>query len=295
MPLPERATCANCGAALAGPFCHRCGQEAAERRVPLRTLVRDALGDLMAFDSRILRTLGPLLVRPGFLTREWSEGRRVPYVPPLRLYVFVAALFFLLLAATDVSLVEVSESGGVKRAQVSTDLGHVTLTAEEDTAAAPAAAEAGRPPALLDDFGERLEAAFARDPEGLQDDLLDRLGRVSLLLAPVLGLLLALLYRGRRRYLVEHVVFALHLHAFVFLLVGLELVVLLNATGAAARAVRLLTLAVVVAYLFAALRRVYGGRWWVTGLRTALLLVLYMLVIFLPTLGIALLWTVYAG
>lgn len=294
MPLPERATCANCGAALAGPFCHRCGQEAAERRVPLRTLVRDALGDLVAFDSRILRTLGPLFVRPGFLTREWSEGRRVPYVPPLRLYVFIAALLFLLMAATDVSLVEVSESDGVKRAQVSTDVGHVTLTAKEDTAAAPAAAADGRP-ALLDDFGERLEAAFARDPEGLQDDLLDRLGRVSLLLAPVLGLLLALVYRGRRRYLVEHVVFALHLHAFVFLFVGFELVVLLNTTGAAARAVRLLTVAVVVAYLFAALHRVYGGRWWVTGLRTALLLVLYMLVIFLPTLAIALLWTVYAG
>lgn len=294
MPLPERATCANCGAALAGPFCHRCGQEAAERRVPLLALVRDALGDLVAFDSRILRTLGPLLVRPGFLTREWSEGRRVPYVPPLRLYVFIAALLFLLMAATDVSLVEVSESGGVQRAQVSTDVGHVTLTAAEDTAAAPAAEAAGRP-ALLDDFGERLEAAFARDPKGLQDDLLDRLGRVSLLLAPVLGLLLALLYRGRRRYLVEHVVFALHLHAFVFLFVGLELVVLLNTAGAAARAVRLLTVAVVVAYLFAALRRVYGGRWWVTGLRTALLLVLYMLVIFLPTLAIALLWTVYAG
>lgn len=34
----ESGLCANCGTGLTGPFCHRCGQEAVERRLPLRRL-----------------------------------------------------------------------------------------------------------------------------------------------------------------------------------------------------------------------------------------------------------------
>ncbi|HSL82424.1 MAG TPA: DUF3667 domain-containing protein, partial [Thermoanaerobaculia bacterium] len=102
-------SCLNCGAPLQGAFCHRCGQEAVDRRVPLRRLVADALGDLFTLDSRVLRTLRPLFLRPGFLSAEWGRGRRVPYVPPLRLYIFVAAVFFFVLAVTDRSGLELSD------------------------------------------------------------------------------------------------------------------------------------------------------------------------------------------
>lgn len=47
--------------------------------MPLRTLIADALGNLLAFDSRILRTLRPLFLRPGFLTAESCRGRRVRF------------------------------------------------------------------------------------------------------------------------------------------------------------------------------------------------------------------------
>lgn len=103
---PDTTTCLDCGARLLGPYCHRCGQEASERVVPLRRLLGDALGDLFAFDSRVWRTVRLLFARPGFLTAEWRRGRRARYVPPLRLYVFVAALFFLVLGWTDVRMVE---------------------------------------------------------------------------------------------------------------------------------------------------------------------------------------------
>jgi hypothetical protein len=90
--------CLNCGAALVGPFCHACGQRDEPRVRPVRELLADAADDLLSWDSRLLRTARGL-ARPGFLTREHLAGRRVHYVPPLRLYLLVSALN-LALAAT---------------------------------------------------------------------------------------------------------------------------------------------------------------------------------------------------
>lgn len=271
----ESGLCANCGAGLAGRFCHRCGQEAVELRVPLRRLLADALGDLLAFDSRIARTAWPLVARPGLLTAEWCRGRRVAFVPPLRLYVFVAALFFLVMAVTDASVLTVS-----------------TRDAEGAAAGGAEAAARGAPPPDLARVAlERLAAAWERDQEGLQDLAIDRMGRLSLLLAPLSALVVAMLYR-RRRYLVEHVVFTLHFHAFAFLLLTL---VLLLPEGGPRESASPVAVAVLAVYLFLALRRVYGGRAWATALRTAAFGALYLLVVFLPTLFLTLAWVVWSA
>jgi hypothetical protein len=55
------------------------------------------LDDVFSFDSRASRTIWPLLTRPGFLTNEYIQGRRVHYVPPLRLYLFISIVFFITL------------------------------------------------------------------------------------------------------------------------------------------------------------------------------------------------------
>ena len=53
------------------------------------------LDDIFSFDSRASRTLWPLITRPAFLTKEYFAGRRVHYVPPLRLYLFISIVFFI--------------------------------------------------------------------------------------------------------------------------------------------------------------------------------------------------------
>lgn len=277
MTAAESGACANCGAGLAGRFCHRCGQEAVERRVPLRRLLADALGDLLAFDSRIARTAWPLVARPGLLTAEWCRGRRIAFVPPLRLYVFVAALFFLVMALTDASVLTVSTRGAEGAAAGGGE---------------SAAARGAPPPDASRVALERLGAAWERDPARLQDLAIDRLGRLSLLLAPLSALVVAMLYRRRRRYLVEHVVFTLHFHAFAFLLLTL---VLLFPEGGPRESASPVAVAVLAVYLFFALRRVYGGRAWATALRTAAFGALYLLVVFLPTLFLTLAWVVWSA
>jgi Protein of unknown function (DUF3667) len=42
--------------------------------------MHDATGRLIAFDGRLWRTLFALVFKPGFLTREYFDGRRRRYV-----------------------------------------------------------------------------------------------------------------------------------------------------------------------------------------------------------------------
>ena len=60
-------------------------------------LLSDAFGDLFELDSRIWKTLVPLLVRPGKLTYEYLQGRRACFMPPFRTYLVLSILFFLVL------------------------------------------------------------------------------------------------------------------------------------------------------------------------------------------------------
>jgi len=91
----ENPDCLNCGTRLAGQYCGQCGQRARSRLISLWELIRDAFGDLFELDSRLWRTLLPLLGRPGLLTHDYLQGRRARYMPPFRMYLVMSLLFFL--------------------------------------------------------------------------------------------------------------------------------------------------------------------------------------------------------
>ncbi len=89
-------SCLNCGARLRGQYCGSCGQRARSRLISLWELVRDAFGDLFELDSRLWRTVTPLLIRPGLLTADYLAGRRARYMPPFRMYLVLSLVFFLI-------------------------------------------------------------------------------------------------------------------------------------------------------------------------------------------------------
>jgi hypothetical protein len=92
--LPDHPDCLNCGTELRGQYCGQCGQRASSRLISLWELTRDAFGDLLELDSRLWRTLLPLLSRPGKLTKDYLEGRRARYMPPFRMYLVLSVVFF---------------------------------------------------------------------------------------------------------------------------------------------------------------------------------------------------------
>lgn len=99
-------TCPSCGHPVIGTFCGVCGQSRDSHRRSVRHLVSEFVQDIASFDGRIARTVTALLLRPGELAAAFREGRTQRYVPPVRLYLFVSLLFFLLLPATGLTFVQ---------------------------------------------------------------------------------------------------------------------------------------------------------------------------------------------
>ncbi len=90
----DSPNCLNCGTQLRGQYCGPCGQRSRNRLISIWQLLQEAFGDLLALDSRLWRTVLPLLVRPGQLTRDYLEGRRARYMPPFRTYLVLSVIFF---------------------------------------------------------------------------------------------------------------------------------------------------------------------------------------------------------
>jgi len=109
--------CENCHQPLEGPYCGQCGQEADSTLKYFWVVILHLLDDIFSFDSRAIRTVWPLITRPAFLTNEYFSGRRVHYVPPLRLYLFISIIFFLtlkfFLAADDGNAINITNKQAV--------------------------------------------------------------------------------------------------------------------------------------------------------------------------------------
>jgi hypothetical protein len=99
--LPERSEkiCLNCNTALHGRYCHVCAQENIEPKQPFGHVLVHFILHFTHFDTKTLRTLKYLLLKPGFLSNEYLKGRRMKYVDPLRLYMTISAILLLCLIA----------------------------------------------------------------------------------------------------------------------------------------------------------------------------------------------------
>ncbi|MGQ0559446.1 MAG: DUF3667 domain-containing protein [Sphingosinicella sp.] len=86
-------TCLNCGTALAGPWCHACGQKGEVHRT-IAGFWHDFLHGFLHFEGKIWRTLPLLAWRPGELTRRYIHGERALFVSPIALFLFSVFLMF---------------------------------------------------------------------------------------------------------------------------------------------------------------------------------------------------------
>ncbi len=99
--------CLSCAAKIAGPFCWNCGQKNDDMRRSTFVLFKDFIKDTFSFDSRMWRTLGLMAASPGAVPTNYSHGKRSRYTPPVRLFLVVSFLFFLVLGVTHTMFVAV--------------------------------------------------------------------------------------------------------------------------------------------------------------------------------------------
>jgi hypothetical protein len=230
--------CRNCGAALQGEYCHACGQKATHTDVTVHELVHDGIHEFVHIDGKIVHTLKLLLFKPGELTAEFLRGRRIRYVTPLRLYLVCSLIFFALAAWSRSPFINI---------EMTKD--DIKDAAEREATAKEAA--------------ERLLH--------LRDEMMHNTPRAMFVLMPVFGLFTWAAFRRAQPYYVPHLYYALHFHAFVFLMLALR--VAGTFAGEPGKMIGGLFPLAIGPYHYIALRRVFGGsRWQVAWKGTAVAL-----------------------
>jgi hypothetical protein len=88
--------CTSCGNTFIGLYCNRCGEKVIEPKDrSLKAFLSNILIAITFADNRFVKTLWMVIKNPGFLSKEYADGRRVNYLRPLQLFFILNLIYFL--------------------------------------------------------------------------------------------------------------------------------------------------------------------------------------------------------
>ncbi|HEX3935777.1 MAG TPA: DUF3667 domain-containing protein [Puia sp.] len=329
--LRHDKTCLNCGTIVEERFCTHCGQENLEPKETVGHLIGHFFEDLTHFDGKFFVTVKDLIFRPGFLTREYVAGRRMTYLNPIRMYIFVSALFFLALFAGGEQSSEPQENNthavNVFRQQLADSLRSAntdglhkafndTLAGRLDTSKVKAhdeslglnygssgevvidivetkyntlrefdsiqrtlpdtAKEKGLMRWILRNDIRQKEKHGGRSKLHLEVDIRHDIPKVMFILLPLFAVYVGWFYDRKKYYYVNHAIFSVHYHSFVFLfflfLLLLNWLIPGEWVGLILTALAPIPLLI---YLVVALHGMYGQSFWRTLLKGLAIALLY--------------------
>jgi len=294
--------CKNCGAQLTGPWCSQCGQKHLNGAPTLGLFLEEFITALIHADSRFWRTLWALIAKPGFLAREFFDGRRASYLPPIRLYLGLSLVFFLFLSLdvqrnypTAVS----DDDTAAAAARLDTDVKSAlqeALREKMDESAAPAlepvevnpsadeseTAEICQP-SYTGPHAEWLVAQLQHACRQIQQDsgyslaqsFMAKLPTAMFLLMPLFAVCMKLWYWQPARYFTEHLVLQINNHSAIFLFVLVGNLTELVVGGVLAGWVNFAIACYVFVYCYKSLRVYYDQEKWLTRFKFFSLMLVY--------------------
>ncbi|MFC1569173.1 DUF3667 domain-containing protein [bacterium] len=299
--------CLNCKERIdLSNYCPNCGQENRDRQITVRQMIRDFLGDYFTFDSKFLHSIVPLITKPGHLTKEYIAGRRIRYISPFRLYIFTTFIFFFILMlnskldqkridqvianesviANDSLLIVLDKYNfaipksiieniyqEIDTTYVLTLREHYNRKRSRFTFANDQSGDSKLRQYLhkkgkyLNNLGEHGWTIFLKE-------MIIQIPKVVFFILPIFAFFLKLLYIRHKQYYIEHFIFTLHFHTFVF--ISLIIPVIYPKWFVIAPVIL-----IVYIYLLLAMRLFYEQSFLKTWIKTHLLLFLYSFA-FLP-------------
>lgn len=281
--------CLNCNQQLQphDQFCSHCGQKAKTRRLVFWAGLSDFFVNAFSFDSKVFNSFRQLLLKPGLITQQYNAGMQARFVPPLRMYLTISLLFFLVEAFVEkVNEKQPWEAYGKEEASKS------PLVVEEvDSIESPMTLNFGSsnysgwgdwirkhpgmsPEQALDSLGKPVTfwnkfmyaqiykiAHFQR--QEFNDYLESKTQLLIFLFLPLIALVLKWVYFRHDIYYFEHLVFALHIQSVFFILLTLQ-TLFDFLVGTDGLGIAILAFAL---YLLLALKRVYEQSWSKTVLK----------------------------
>lgn len=292
----EPQVCKNCETHFKGNYCPACGQSVKELDKPFSIIVYDFLGNIFAFDTRFYKSLATLFLKPGFLTSEFFDGRRVRYAPPFRFYVFVSFILFLLLqiytnrsltSALDASVSAENKtaadsilnsrlpvnakslstlSDSVSGNNLNLDFNGVNLSNIKNLRQGLDGVAEGLERQLKNETNPRERArlrkqiGLARSPEQAIAKIFKSLSWAFFILLPLFAFILSLFYARHKYNYIRHLIFSIHFHSFLFI-VFIIIVSLVMIFPTLPNFVVLVLLLCIPIYFFLALKKFYNQGW----------------------------------
>ena len=271
--------CKNCNNNLnpRDKFCSNCGQKNRES-LTLKLLLGELANAYFSWDSKLFRTLIPLFTKPGFVSKNYLAGKRLHYVAPLRIYLFASVMFFILISlfGTRVSRDSTESSDQIFNLNFDDN----TQGLSRDTLLIMA--EHNRL-GELEEIKNREDGFFktfmtqsikvSLQTGGFLQYLQKNISFMFFLFIPVFGWILKLFHRKKRMDYIEHLVYGLYFHAFVFItlfvtvaighLIGMGWPVFVGVPS-------------LIIYLCLGMKNFYEGNWGMTILKTFFILFVYL-------------------
>jgi len=260
-PPPPSDACPNCGQPAMGAYCGECGEKRRDRADwKLSSIAGETFAELTNLEhSKLWQTFRLLLFKPGELTRDYWKGRRKRYLGPVKLYFIFFALSLVLYS--------------IHRP-----------TAVYDIRTLAAADAAGKIPRILESLAETRKTSVEQVAQELNARWQSYISLSQVVYPLFVALALMILVHRRRFFFAEHLIFALHILAFlflsfaifwpVFLLFGIRTTA--DQYTPAFLAVSGASLIWTAVYLLLALRRAYGEGWVAATIKSILIFITYM-------------------
>src|SRR4051812_15744717 len=196
-------TCPGCAKVRRTQFCPQCGEERLRPRdLTLRDLARQFAKGMSSVDGKLLRSSRAILTGPGTLTAAYIRGERRRFLAPLALFLVSNALFFGMQSLTGVNV-------------LSTPLqSHLHVQDWQHIARSLVASRLNSTHETLATYAPRFDHAATFNAKALM-----------ILMALAFAPIPALLFRARHRAAGAHVVFTLHLYAFVLVLLCVSIAI----------------------------------------------------------------------
>lgn len=90
--------CLNCDHPLdiSDRYCPHCSQTNSTKKLSFKDFLEEFFASFISYDSKLLKTLGALLLRPGKITHDYINGKRVAYTNPFRFLLSLTIIYFLM-------------------------------------------------------------------------------------------------------------------------------------------------------------------------------------------------------
>jgi len=261
----ETIICPNCGSVAEKNYCSECGQETHLHNETFWGLVAHFVGHYFHYDSKFWKTLKALWFSPGKLTTAYWNKQRMRYIPPVSLYIFISAVFFIFFLSFNSIINEAKNAKPlsgieIKKKRQADSLARLQIdslmsgykNANEMKQMSPAQRKA------ISKVRTRFDEMDNSTDYGLKylERFFHTFPKIFFFLIPLMSVLLKILFARRGELMfVHHAIFSLHFHSFCF---SLFLLTLLPFIG---DWLVLPALVGAIIYLIFSLRNVYKIGW----------------------------------